>query len=427
MHLVVTGGTGYIGTRLCSLAVARHRRVTCLSRRRPEATDLAWQPFELHSADPVHLPPDTNTLIHLAATTTAAHFDVDLEIAAARRIAEACQAVGARLIFVSSQAASPDAPTAYGRSKSLIEQMVLDAGGTVVQPGQVYGGPEQALFGTLVRLVGALPFLPAFLPAPTIQPVHLDDLCLSLLKAADHPDLAGLRLHVAQPDPVPFTDFLKAIARDRLQVSRIWLPVPMAAVSIALRFTGPRLASTTGLARLRSLFELQPMKTSASLEKLGMSLREFPAGMHRGLSPDRRALLLEGQGLMAHCLRAPPQPWLCRRYAQAVTALHAGRPMHWPIAPHRFPTWLALVDKPAQVLTPDEAALRRRIAIAIAIAEASPQGHRRFTQSSASRGFLHALCQVGYAGCMGVLTRVLTSIMPRHLKPRLREGRRDGL
>lgn len=427
MHLVVTGGTGYIGARLCDLAAARHERVTCCSRRRPSTTHVAWQHFDLHSAAPVYLPSDTTALIHLAATTAVANFDVALEISAAQRLVAACQAVGARLIFVSSQAAAPDAPTAYGRSKWLIEQVVLDAGGTVVQPGQVYGGPEQALFGTLVRLIRALPVLPAFLPAPAIQPVHVDDLCMSLLKAANHTDLAGLRLHIAQMAPVPFTTFLQAIARERLQVSRIWLPVPMAAASVASRLMGNRLASATGLTRLTSLFALQSMDTKTSLEKLGMSLREFPTGLQRGPSPGLRALLLEGRGLMAHCLRTPPPPWLCRRYARAVAALHGGHPMHWPIAPHRFPAWLALLDKPSKVLTPDEAALRHRIAIAIAIAEASPQGYRRFNQASAPRGFLHALCRLAHAGSMGILTRLLASALPQHLKPRLGKGRRDGL
>lgn len=427
MHLVVTGGTGYIGTRLCGLVLTRQGRVTSMSRRRPTSANVAWQPFELNAADPVQLPTDTTALVHLAATTSTTDFDVDLEIAAAHRLAVACQAVGARLIFVSSQAASPNAPTAYGRSKWLIEQMVLDAGGTVVQPGQVYGGPEQALFGTLVRLVGALPVLPAFLPAPVVQPVHVDDLCMSLLKAAVRPDLSGMRLQVAQPDPTPFSAFLKAIARDRLQVKRIWLPVPMRAVSMALRIMGPRLASATGLARLTSLFALQKMDTRASLEKLGLSLREFPAGMQRGAPPGGRALLLEGQGLLGYCLRAPPPPWMCRRYARAVTSLHGGHALHWPIAPHRCSAWLALADKPSQALTPDEAALRHRIAIAVAVAEASPQGHRRFTPANASRGFLPTLCRVGFAGCMGVLTRVLASAMPRHLKPRLQKGHRDDL
>ena len=427
MHLVVTGGTGYIGKRLCELAVARQERVTCWSRHRPTAINVTWQAFELHADTALHLPPDTTALIHLAATTTVADFDVDRETAAARRLATACQAAGARLIFVSSQTASPDAPTAYGRSKWLIEQMVLDASGTTVQPGQVYGGPEQALFGTLVRLVRALTVLPAFLPAPAIQPVHVDDLCMSLLKIAERPDLSGKRLQIAQATPVPFTDFLKAIARDRLQVSRLWLPVPMVAISTAVRLMGPRLASATGLTRLTSLFSLQHMETQASLTELGVSLRKFPAGMQRGKSAGRRALLLEGHGLMAHCLRTRPQPWLCRRYARAIASLHGDHAMHWPIAPHRCPAWLACVDNPAQALTPDEAALRHRITIAIAVAEASPQGYRRFAQPPTARGFLHALCRVGYAGCMGVLTRMLASLTPRQLKPRLQEGLRDGL
>jgi len=35
---------------------------------------------------------------------------------------------------------------------------------------------KRGLFGTLVKVVRRLPLLPTFLPAPKIQPIHVDDL-----------------------------------------------------------------------------------------------------------------------------------------------------------------------------------------------------------------------------------------------------------
>ncbi len=424
MHLVVTGATGYIGSRLCAVAVSRGVRVTALSRRKPALTEAPWQRFDLHSDEPLSLPPDATALIHLAATTTP-DFDVAREVAAVHRLVRACQNTGVRLIFVSSQTASPTAATAYGRSKWRIEQDVRAAGGCVVRPGQVYGGAAEGLFGSLIGMVKKLPVLPAFLPAPKVQPVHVDDLCQALLDLAARDALHGACLQVAQAEPVSFTAFLKAIAKHRLNVRRLWLPVPSLPIVMAARLMGSSLAAKTGLARLSSLFSLPAMDTRPSLETLGLVLREFPKGMRGAASPQTRALLREGYALLKYCLRAAPPAWLCRRYARAVMALHGGSALDWPWAAYRCPARIAFVDVPASARNPDDIALRQRIAIAIAVAEASPQGYRRFNRAEVDSNPLSVLVRVGFAGGMGVLIRVLALAVPRWLKPRLPKGRHD--
>src|SRR5690606_18848395 len=100
----------------------------------------------------------------------------EMEIHAASALLSATTALKARFIFVSSQTAQAGAPTQYGRTKHSIEQLVLESGGIVIRPGMVYGGPSLGLNGTLSRLVRKLPVLPAFLPSPRVQPVHVDDL-----------------------------------------------------------------------------------------------------------------------------------------------------------------------------------------------------------------------------------------------------------
>ena len=183
MRLLVTGATGYIGERLVRHALSNGHEVMVASRNRPDK-DLEWIPFDLSNATEISLPEGIDVVFHLAATTSIA-IDPDMEIEAAKSLINAAKQANAKIIFISSQTAREDAPTIYGRTKWQIEKLVLAAAGLVVRPGQVYGGPEQALFGELVRIMHKLPVIPAFLPAPMVQPVHVDDLIAALLNCAE--------------------------------------------------------------------------------------------------------------------------------------------------------------------------------------------------------------------------------------------------
>ena len=83
-----------------------------------------------------------------------------------------------------------------------------------------------------------LPVLPAFLPAPNVQPIHVDDLVLGILRIAERPDMRGRVVLLASSEPVTFTSFLNAIAHHRLRLSRRFVPVPSFVVAAAVRFIG---------------------------------------------------------------------------------------------------------------------------------------------------------------------------------------------
>ena len=169
IKIVITGATGYIGTRLSVLATRHGYDVVGASRQQPASCIATWLHFDLASNEAVVLPVGTNVVLHLAANTVATNpLDNDVDVAAAKGLIKSAQKAGARFIFVSSQTAREDAPTPYGRNKWRIEQAVLVAGGCVVRPGQVYGGDLRGLYGTLVKAVQKLPLLPAFIPSPKV-------------------------------------------------------------------------------------------------------------------------------------------------------------------------------------------------------------------------------------------------------------------
>ena len=131
MNLFVTGASGYIGSGLIRQALARGHVVCMATRLRPENA-ASWLAYDLADRGPFHLPPGTDAVIHLAASLGADPLPPEREFAASERLIAACHGVGAKFLFVSSQAASATAPTAYGRTKWRIEELTKAAGGVVL-------------------------------------------------------------------------------------------------------------------------------------------------------------------------------------------------------------------------------------------------------------------------------------------------------
>jgi NADH dehydrogenase len=386
-------------------------------------------PFELSSAATIILPPQTNAVFHLAANTSFDSGENDeSEMLAAQALLAAAQQVGAKFVFISSQTARADAPTPYGRTKWRIEQEVLVAGGWVVRPGQVYGGCERGLFGTLAGVVRRFPVLPAFLPAPKVQPIHVDDLAEGLLRIVERDAVSPGVLCLASPEPVPFTCFLLAVASARVRRQRWFVPLPVMFVKAIGAVLGDRLRKRLGLEQLSSLVDLPLMDTAHDLQRLGISLRSFRSGMHPSGNDRRRRLLWEGQALLAYVLKDRPDPSLLRRYVRAIEKLHGGSPLDIPELVLRLPITLALFDDrvyadhgpyPSAVW---RAALAWRLDVATGLAEATTQGAYRFLGLGRSNGPILSLVCIAGALAAEIVWRVLRVVSAPFLRRCMRNA-----
>lgn len=415
MRIAITGATGYIGQRLVRAARLAGHDVLALSRRPMTEPEVAWQHFDLADAMPLLLPSDIAAVFHLAAETQHARIVEQTERAAAQRLIDAAGAVGAGFVFVSSQTACADAPTAYGRIKWQIERMTLFAGGWVVRPGQVYGGRERGLFGMLCTLVRRLPVLPAFVPEPVVQPVHVDDLAEALL--ASLAQAPSSELCVAASKGLGFAAFLQAIARGRTGRRPITIPVPTLLVRAMEKLLGPGTSSKLGIDRLRSLFALPRMDTVGDLQRLSLTLRPLSAGMT--LSGDgRRELLREGRAFLTYVLRMEPLGVLVRRYVRAVETLRMGQALHLPELALRLPALLALLDGAGGIDPAFRSELMWRLNAALMIAEASPQGACRFLGVDRPGGWLLSGLRITRAVVMEI-SRRMGQLLLRPLLPRI--------
>ena len=409
MKLLITGATGYIGKRLVQAAKSHGHQVVVATK-----VDL-----DLLSPREFVMPSGIDTVFHLAAITDAKLSNPANEIKAASYLFTAAAQKGAKLVFVSSQAARSDAPTDYGRTKWQIEQLAIGANGCVVRPGQVYGGFESGLFGVLSTVVRKLPCYPAFLPAPKIQPIHVDDLVSALLSCATTPGLESSILNVGAERPISFTSFLNAIAHYWVKRTRLPFPVPVVFIHIAISVLGTNLSKKMGLERLTSLFDLKTMETTEDLKRLGISLRSLHSGMSRSGDSRRRNLASEGRALLHYVLGTQPDQALIRRYVRSIELLRDGLPLGISALMLKHPVLIALLDEPGRFTSERAAEFTWRLNAAMVFAEASTAGGTRFLGLGNRAGFVVNAFAISRTLAMEIVWRVVRLISKPIYTPRV--------
>lgn len=405
MKIAVTGASGYIGQQVLRGADKRGISTLCLTRRAPGG-GRPWQKFDLDDAGEVSLPADIDAVMHLAANTEDRDASKGLaEIDAAKRLLAGAREVGARFVFVSSQAAQPDALSSYGRTKWAIERLVLQEGGTVVRPGLVFGGPRRALQGRLVDLVARHPVIPALVPSPQVQPIHIDELVDALFKVVTQ-NLKGRVFHLGADPPMSFTVFLRYISEVRLCRRRLFVPVPAILVRLVTLLPLKQADS------LRSLLTLKPMPTAADLRELGVDLRPVVEGMR--VSANRRRELLEEGGALLSYISRTAVPWaMARRYVRAVERLRGGVPLGLPRVVSAFPSLVRAYEQADARRTE----LNWRLNAATRLAESLAENSSRFI-----RGRSTGLTFVRVLAC-AVLLEGAWRLIGLVLRLRLRDGK----
>lgn len=182
MKILVTGGTGFIGSHVVEHLLSENHSVRCLVRRRNALRWLSNEPVELAPGDilsPQTLYPAVrgmDAVIHTAGLIKARDYREFARVNAdgTLNLARACIAEGAgRFIFVSSQAAAgpsrdgmpvteeqPCKPISlYGKSKLLAEKHLHSLRDnlaiTIVRPCSVYG-PRDTVTLPIFKLVKRL-------------------------------------------------------------------------------------------------------------------------------------------------------------------------------------------------------------------------------------------------------------------------------
>jgi nucleoside-diphosphate-sugar epimerase len=194
MKIAVTGGTGFIGSRLLDRVIETDHQVRALARRamRPRR-GVTWIDGALDRPDSLDtLVQGCEAVIHIAGLLngrTAAEFDA-VNVEGTKAVVAAAKKAGIRrFIHVSSLAARHPEVSMYGASKARSEEVVQASGldYAIVRPPAVYGPGDKEtrdLFRMARLGIVALP------SGGRLSLIHVDDL-VSLLLALCRPDASS--------------------------------------------------------------------------------------------------------------------------------------------------------------------------------------------------------------------------------------------
>jgi dihydroflavonol-4-reductase len=218
MRVLVTGGSGFIGSVVARTLTASGHEVRCLLRATSKTDRLAGLAYErvegdVRDADAVREAlAGCDAVIHLASLSNWSDMDSPLMsevvVGGTRNLLEAARAMEPRprVVFVSSAMAVngsdrpstfdesapwsvPDAKLSYCRAKRAAEAVCLEAHGegvpvVIVNPGEVYGPNDNELI-TAGNLVDWAKSKPVLVCAGGTAVAHVDDVALAIVRALE--------------------------------------------------------------------------------------------------------------------------------------------------------------------------------------------------------------------------------------------------
>jgi len=254
MRVVVAGGTGFIGTHLCTELDQRGHDVVALSRspdgaglpdgvivKRGDVTDRS----SLESAVA-----DADVVVNLVALSPLFKPDGGDEMhdRVHRRGTEVLLDVAAeagvdRFVQLSALGADPNGPTHYIRAKGRADEAVRDADldHVILQPSVVFGdGGEFVYFTKRLKEIFA-PGVPVY-PLPgggrnRFQPIWVGDLVPMVADAVVDPEHAGETYELGGPDVLSLREITDTVFDAEGQSVSV-VPLPMGLAKVGLSVLG---------------------------------------------------------------------------------------------------------------------------------------------------------------------------------------------
>lgn len=239
-RVLLTGGTGFIGSHLLEALCAQGVHVRALVRRPHDVARVARLGAEAVATNLLAVEAlaaamqGVNVVFHVAAATcarTEAEYQ-RVNVEGTRAVVEAIRRARPRprrLVYVSSLAAvgparagvpvGPDSVpcplTAYGRSKLAGERVCLAASGELevvaLRAPAVYGPRERHLYRYVRLAQGGVVPVPRG-PERRVQFLYVGDLVEALLRAATVPHSTGV-YHVAEPRAYTWGEIVQVLAQ----------------------------------------------------------------------------------------------------------------------------------------------------------------------------------------------------------------------
>lgn len=249
MRILLTGATGFIGSRLLAALQHRGHEVWCAGRR-PPPHSIGWMAIDFRRAlQPAQWRPlleGVDVVINAVGIFRESGDQrfTELHDQAPRALFSACVEAGVQRVVQLSALGVEQGATAYQRSKHAADAFLraLPIDGVVVQPSLVFGADGDSAARLLT--LAAMPLL--MLPDgghQKVQPVHVHDVVEAICRLVEAPlttPVGGRSVPLVGPEPITLHDYLQQLRFAVGLPPTAALPVPAALVDVAARLGARR-------------------------------------------------------------------------------------------------------------------------------------------------------------------------------------------
>jgi uncharacterized protein YbjT (DUF2867 family) len=236
MRILVTGATGFIGSRLAVALLAAGHQVVCMSRKPENARNLlptqaiVVQGDVQDDASLVAAMQSCEATYYLVHSMEGDGFDFEeRDRVAARTFAGAAQKAGInRIIYLGGLAEDAGRLSAHLRSRHEVGAILREGSVTVTEMrAALVVGPGGASYEMLRQLVERLPFMitPRWTATRT-QPIALADVVDYLVAALGDPAGESAVYEIGGPEIMTYREMMSRFARAR-GLRRVMFPVPV--------------------------------------------------------------------------------------------------------------------------------------------------------------------------------------------------------
>jgi len=256
MRILVTGATGFVGSRLTSALVEAGHEVRAMTRK-PDRYDGAGVPVRGDVGDPASLAAPLEgqeAAYYLVHSLDSADFS-DRDRRGAEAFADAARTAGVgQVIYLGGLGDEDDELSEHLRSRREVEGILSARVPTTVLRAGIVIGDGGISWEILRQLVARLPIMvtPRWVQTRT-QPVAVEDALAFLLGVLGREESLGEIYDIGGPEALTYGDMLRVVGRMTGGVLRLIVPVPLLSPRLSSHWL--RLITDVDLGTARALID----------------------------------------------------------------------------------------------------------------------------------------------------------------------------